>query len=74
MEDLLERIEINEPRMRRKLINKGRTEGKIEGVIENVANIIKNMLQQNEDEEKIKKQLKIELTKKNRSWFKKIKK
>lgn len=51
MEDLIERIEINEARIKRKLIKKGRTEG----MIETITNIIKNMLQQNEDEEKIMK-------------------
>ena len=51
MEDLIERIEINEARIRRKLIKKGR----MEGIIENMMSIIKNMLQQNEDEEKIMK-------------------
>ena len=59
MEDLFERIEINEARIRRKLINKGRTEGRsvgrTEGIIETIKSIIKNMLQQNEDEEKIMK-------------------
>lgn len=51
MEDLLERIEINEARIRRKLIKKGRKQG----IIETMTSIIKNMLQQNEDEEKIMK-------------------
>lgn len=51
MEDLLERIEINEARIKRNLIKKGRKEG----IIETITNIIKNMLQQNEDEEKIMK-------------------
>ena len=51
MEDLIERIEINEAKIKRKLIKKG----KKEGMIETITNIIKNMLQQNEDEEKIMK-------------------
>lgn len=51
MDDLLERIEINEARIRRNLINKG----KMEGIIETMTTIIKNMLQQNENEEKIMK-------------------
>lgn len=57
MEDLLERIEINDARIKRNLINRGirqgRNEGRNEGIIETITNIIKNMLQQNEDEEKI---------------------
>lgn len=67
MEDLFERIEINEARIRKNLINKGKAEGiavgktegraigRLEGILENMMNIIKNMLQQNEDEEKIMK-------------------
>lgn len=59
MEDLLERIEINEDRIKRNLINRGirqgRSEGRSEGIIETITNVIKNMLQQNEDEEKIMK-------------------
>ena len=51
MEDLIERIEINEAKIRRDLIKKGR----LEGIIENMMKTIKNMLQQNEDEEKIMK-------------------
>lgn len=51
MEDLLERIEINEARIRKKLIKKGKNEG----IIETITIIIKNMLLQNEDEEKIMK-------------------
>ena len=55
MEDLFERIEINEARIKRNLINKGRRAGRSEGIVETITNIIKNMLQQNEDEEKIMK-------------------
>lgn len=59
MEDLFERIEINEARIRRKLIKKGRRQGRVEGrnegIIEAITSIIKNMLKQNEDEEKIMK-------------------
>lgn len=53
MEDLFERIEKNEARIRKNLINKGRTAGRAEGRLESMMNIIKNMLQQNEDKEKI---------------------
>lgn len=55
MEDLLERIEINEARIKRNLINRGIKQGKSEGMMETITNIIKNMLRQNEDEEKIMK-------------------
>lgn len=59
MEDLFERIEINEAKIRKSLINKGirrgKTVGRLEGIIENMMNTIKNMLKQNEDEEKIMK-------------------
>lgn len=59
MEDLFERIEINEARIRKNLIKRGirqgRTARRLEGIIENMMNTIKNMLQQNEDEEKIMK-------------------
>ena len=51
MDDLIERIKANDERIRKNLINKGRTAG----VIETIKSIIKNMLQQNEDEEKIMK-------------------
>jgi len=47
MEDLFERIEINEAKIRKNLIKKG--------IIKHMMNTIKNMLKQNEDEEKIMK-------------------
>ena len=45
MEDLLERIEINEARIRKNLINKGRSEGVIEAIKETIERMIKMNLE-----------------------------
>ena len=59
MEELFERIERNEARIRKNLIKKGIRKGistgRLQGIFENMMNTIKNMLQQNENEEKIMK-------------------